>query len=245
MIPAKLGDRTWLEQAYKTRGYDAIGAGLGVSGDTVRKHVIRHNITRHKSGQVLRHPAAIAPAVRARLDDANWLHAQYATKSIPKIARELQISTSSVRTALVKHNIARRHGGRICWPEWAPRRIQPGTLSNTHWTGIKRGARIRGLEVTISKADAEAQFVAQNGICRLSGVELQLGSVSKSADRQRMTASLDRIDSTKGYVVGNIQWVHKDINRMKWTLSSAEFVAWCERVTTYSQKVLASPAPLI
>ena len=29
------------------------------------------------------------------------------------------------------------------------------------------------------------------------------------------TASLDRIDSTKGYVRGNIQWVHKDINWFK------------------------------
>lgn len=26
----------------------------------------------------------------------------------------------------------------------------------------------------------------------------------------------DRIDPNKGYIIGNVQWVHKHINMMKW-----------------------------
>lgn len=37
------------------------------------------------------------------------------------------------------------------------------------------------------------------------------------------TASLDRIDSTKGYQPKNIQWVHKTINKMKSNMSDFEF----------------------
>lgn len=44
------------------------------------------------------------------------------------------------------------------------------------------------------------------------------------------TASLDRKDSTKGYVPGNTQWVHLVINDMKSDFSQQEFVDWCTLV---------------
>jgi len=44
------------------------------------------------------------------------------------------------------------------------------------------------------------------------------------------TASLDRIDSSKGYVKDNVQWVHKDINRMKWNFPQDKFVKLCSFV---------------
>lgn len=47
------------------------------------------------------------------------------------------------------------------------------------------------------------------------------------------TASLDRIDSTKGYVKGNVQWVHKDINRMKQDIDDETFIALCNEVARY------------
>jgi len=42
-----------------------------------------------------------------------------------------------------------------------------------------------------------------------------------------MAGSLDRIDSGLGYDLGNIQWVHKNVNQMKWTLSQAAFIEIC------------------
>lgn len=44
------------------------------------------------------------------------------------------------------------------------------------------------------------------------------------------TASLDRIDSSKPYIIDNIQWVHKDINFMKRTYSHDYFIKLCKLV---------------
>lgn len=33
------------------------------------------------------------------------------------------------------------------------------------------------------------------------------------------TASLDRIDSSKGYTIDNVWWIHKQLNWMKWDLT--------------------------
>lgn len=62
----------------------------------------------------------------------------------------------------------------------------------------------------------------QGGACALTGVPLTFDGAYSGID-----ASLDRIDSTRGYVVGNVQWVHKAINMMKGTLKEPEFVKWC------------------
>lgn len=46
-----------------------------------------------------------------------------------------------------------------------------------------------------------------------------------------MTASLDRIDSSRGYEIDNIQWVHKDVNKMKMGLSQNEFIDICKIIS--------------
>lgn len=45
------------------------------------------------------------------------------------------------------------------------------------------------------------------------------------------SASLDRIDSHQGYVLGNLQWVHKDIQRMKSDFSQERFLEVCSAVS--------------
>lgn len=65
-------------------------------------------------------------------------------------------------------------------------------------------------------------FIQQNGRCALTKLPISLYD---------STASLDRIDSSKGYVVGNVQWVHKDVNIMKNGYSLEYFVGVCKLVT--------------
>lgn len=48
--------------------------------------------------------------------------------------------------------------------------------------------------------------------------------------RMDQTASLDRIDSNFGYTETNVQWVHKELNIMKWNLTDKSFVDWCEKI---------------
>lgn len=57
------------------------------------------------------------------------------------------------------------------------------------------------------------------------------------------TASLDRTDSTNGYVDGNIQWVHKNVNLAKHSLSQDDFIELCSSVASHcgTQKTEASP----
>jgi len=68
-------------------------------------------------------------------------------------------------------------------------------------------------------------FQKQNGKCALSGVEISL--LKKSGVS---TASLDRVDSSKGYIKGNVQWVHKDVNFMKYNFDESYFLDMCKKV---------------
>ena len=51
-----------------------------------------------------------------------------------------------------------------------------------------------------------------------------------------MTASIDRIDSDKGYYIGNIHWVHKAINKIKWDYTEPYFIELCEAVSLWQKK---------
>jgi len=73
----------------------------------------------------------------------------------------------------------------------------------------------RNQEVNITIEDLKNQWDKQNGVCVFSGVELILSSYSKIKKNPIYSASLDRIDSTKGYIRGNIRWVSRAINWMK------------------------------
>lgn len=61
-----------------------------------------------------------------------------------------------------------------------------------------------------------------------------------SKQREEGTASLDRIDSSRGYVEGNVQWVHKDVNFMKQALSQERFVELCTLVAEKARKLCVS-----
>jgi len=91
-----------------------------------------------------------------------------------------------------------------------------GDLSAHLWGRIVREAASRRITVTISIEDAWALYVQQKGRCSYSGLPIGFG--------RDCTASLDRIDSQRGYVAGNIHWVHKVVNRMKWKLPENDFL---------------------
>lgn len=103
-------------------------------------------------------------------------------------------------------------------------------LSQSYWTRLKKGAEKRELLFTVTKKYAWDLFVQQERRCALSGIPI---SLSRNWDVNQ-TASIDRIDSDKGYVEGNIRWTHKDVNRMRWNFSDAEFLRYCKLVVGYT-----------
>lgn len=104
-----------------------------------------------------------------------------------------------------------------------------GELSGTYWNAIIKGAKARNLEFTIDIEDAYNLFLKQNRKCALSGLDIKLGY--KNVDGEQ-TGSIDRIDNSKGYINGNIQWVHKDINNMKHAHTQEYFIELCKAVSS-------------
>ena len=98
-------------------------------------------------------------------------------------------------------------------------------ISHRTWNSLMGGAARRQLEVSISKNDIWELFLKQNNKCALSNRELTFHK-----DSDIITASVDRIDSNKGYSIDNIQIVHKEINRSKQNMTAFDFFMMCKDV---------------
>jgi hypothetical protein len=83
------------------------------------------------------------------------------------------------------------------------------------------------VDINIDKEYLWNLFQKQNGKCKLSGLEITLPTYWND---KFYTASVDRIDSSKGYIDGNVQWVHKHINLMKNTFDNDYFIKMCKSI---------------
>lgn len=79
-------------------------------------------------------------------------------------------------------------------------------------------------EFNISETDLFDLWGKQEGLCAYTKLPMLATS------NQFNTVSLDRIDSSKGYVVGNIQLVCAAINKMKQEYSEELFIQLCHCV---------------
>lgn len=110
----------------------------------------------------------------------------------------------------------------------SPLWIGEGEISGRVWRQIEVNAISRGYEIKIDIRYAWELFLKQDGKCALSGLPLKFKIYSRDNSQ---TASLDRIDSSIGYVEGNVQWIHKDINYMKQEYGQEYFIDLCKRIT--------------
>jgi len=102
-------------------------------------------------------------------------------------------------------------------------------ISGKYWGLIEKRAINRGNIINIDIKFAWELFLKQNRKCALSGLPIEFAiSERKSSET---TASLDRIDSSKGYVEDNVQWVYKKINIMKNVFSQKDFIYLCNQVS--------------
>lgn len=86
-----------------------------------------------------------------------------------------------------------------------------------------RSANSRGIEFDLEAKHLHDQWISQGGVCHYTGIEL-LPDFSN--------ASVDRTNPEKGYVRGNIKWVHKHVNTMKWDLQEDIFIELCSLVVS-------------
>lgn len=90
-----------------------------------------------------------------------------------------------------------------------------------------RHAKIHNREHSISEDYVINILQKQNYKCALSGIILEFDTYQRE---HKTTGSIDRIDSSKGYVEGNIQWVHKIVNSMKCDHNQDDFIYFCKLI---------------
>jgi hypothetical protein len=107
-----------------------------------------------------------------------------------------------------------------------------GRLSGENYRRYARSAAERGLEFSVTIHYLANLFEEQNGKCAITGLPIVLvGRRWAAKHNVDVSASLDRRDNTIGYVPGNVWWVHKAVNRMKWDHPLEEFYELCRLVT--------------
>jgi hypothetical protein len=99
-----------------------------------------------------------------------------------------------------------------------------GVLRASFAHKYKTGAETRGIEFSVSFEDLADLLIEQDFECALSGESLDAMGLNNNA-------SLDRIDSSLGYIKGNVQWVTSKVNMMKQSYSQDEFIAVCRAVS--------------
>ena len=126
-------------------------------------------------------------------------------------------------------NLANRRGRvsvkcQDCCSKFPPKQgmslLRSRVLSSMKRVFIKH-RNIEQPNITISYM--ENLFIVQNGLCALTGRKLIL---EKGTD----SISIDRIDSTKGYIKGNVRWVTGQANIAKGEYSDLEFKELCRDV---------------
>jgi len=131
------------------------------------------------------------------------------------------------KTVLGTHLIQHKTKSCGCIKSREPRNFQGvGKLTKTYYSSLKRGAEgnkgRKPIKFDISMEYLWEIYEKQKGLCAYSKLPI---------DFKSKTASCDRIDSSKGYVKGNIQWLHKDINMMKRHYNTDYFLHLCGLIT--------------
>jgi len=94
------------------------------------------------------------------------------------------------------------------------------------WFEIKRkGGLHRGYAWDLTPDDIVTMWNDQEHVCALSGAPIGWSEKGLTA-----TVSIDRIDSSEGYLKDNVQLLHKDINMMKQVFSQEYFISMCKAV---------------
>lgn len=103
-------------------------------------------------------------------------------------------------------------------------------ISARFYHSVYRSAITRGLEFSLTPDDIWEIYLKQNKKCFYTGLDIVFAKNWKEMDNLIQTASLDRIDNSKGYDKNNIRLVHKQVNIMRGPLTDGDFIKLCVMV---------------
>lgn len=107
-------------------------------------------------------------------------------------------------------------------------------LSGTYYSQIRYAALNRGILFDATKEYLWNLFEFQDRKCRLSGQSLEMYPFEWEKNRTSQTCSLNCLNPGLGYIDGNLQWLHKNINAMKFDFAQSDFLRWCFLVARYT-----------
>lgn len=113
---------------------------------------------------------------------------------------------------------------------------QKDELSHFRWHlhGVRQRAKDKNYKCCITLEYLKDIWEKQNGTCPYTGWKLNpVYFSSKGVDKY--SASLDRIDSSKGYIEGNVQFVSVMANYAKHTWNEQDFIDFCVAVARNKQ----------
>lgn len=208
---------TLQEMLYKQTGKE-IAQKLGVSSAAVSLWIKKYELQRNIDDKYLNKQFGMLRPVE-RLEYKISEHTAYRCKCL--CGKEINISCNNLKNAKSCGctTVRGRQHGRYKGYE---------DISGILWRRIQDNAKKRNLEINITPEILWNLFIKQNKKCALTNLDIHLASSSRY---DKNTASLDRIDSNKGYIEDNIQWVHKSINAMKLNLKQEEFIEFCHLVS--------------
>ena len=108
-----------------------------------------------------------------------------------------------------------------------------GELNGHYFRALQHGALKRKIEFSVSIEYLWELFLKQGRVCACSGLPIEFNDCWPT--RRSKTASLDRVDSSVGYIEGNLRWVHKDINRMKGAMTEQRFLHWIQAIALHNK----------
>jgi len=106
-------------------------------------------------------------------------------------------------------------------------------IQSDKYTGLRehlRRTKNRNHEVTITLEDLLKQWIFQKGKCVYTGVNL-IHPIRLNGESYIYTASLDRIDSSVGYIPGNIQFISVTSNMAKNKMSHDDMLLFCKLIS--------------
>lgn len=106
-----------------------------------------------------------------------------------------------------------------------------GDLTLSRINRIKMGADARNIEFNVTIDYLWNLYLTQNKKCAITGDALP----------NILKASLDRIDSSKGYIEGNVQWVTAQANKCKHILTMPELYEFAKKVLDHANQQPSQP----
>lgn len=93
-----------------------------------------------------------------------------------------------------------------------------------------RNAKKRFKDFDLDLEYLKELWESQNGVCPYTKIKLILPEYKNPVGDPRIRASLDRIDPSKGYIKGNVQFISTSINYMKGELSNEDTISFLQTI---------------